>query len=603
MKNLLLFPPQWSPLSPHSALTLLAANLRKNGYEVDIRDLNIEFYNYILTVNYFETSLVKLDILLPSLKEQVQSEYSSNKKIDEYSVDFNVKASQYMKIRNLREKERNKVDSILKFLPFALKVLKDKNEFYSLDLYTKALVLVEQALNIISLPFFPAELGMHDYVNPVFKFTFEEIKKYCNDKSLNMFYDFYEKVVPSITEEKHDIIGISIGSSSQLIPGLTLAMMLKLKSNAHITIGGNYISRITEAISKTPEFFEMFADSIIFEEGERPLLELVKCLDNKLSLDHVPNVMYINCNGNIQTNKSCEPLKFNDAPTQDLTGFNFQDYLMPEIVLPIHASRGCYWKKCTFCDHDFGQTYNVKNIDKLISEIKELQDKFGISYFEFIDEAISASYLKKMSEKILEAGLKINWYCNARLEANLTKEVLELARSAGLRMILWGFESGSKRIMDLINKGIDTDKRLDILKTANDADIWNFAYIFFGFPTETQEDALETVNAVCENTDVIHAYGKSIFSLGKHALMRMNPEKFGITKFSVEEEPFSSNCSYKVESTLGASEIEQINQSFIKRSMENYQSNAWMFITYRETLFLYICKYGAEAVKSMKCPF
>jgi hypothetical protein len=603
MNNLLIFPPQWSPLSPHSALTLLAANLRANGYDVNVRDLNIEFYNYILTSDYLEKTFEKINPLEDILKEQVAREYSSTKKLEEYSQEFNINASKFLQIRNLKQKDKTVIENILNLLPYAIRVMKDKEEFYSLDLFSKALILINQALNIISLPYFPSELSMHDYMNPVFKFNFDEIKKYCFDRSLNMFYDFYEQAVPSILDKNHDLIGISISSYSQFIPGLTLAALLKSGSDAHVNIGGNYISRITDTIAKYPEFFELFAHSVIFEEGERPLEELVKCLDSKLCLDQVSSLIYPAKSGEIKVNPKAAPLKFNEAPIQDLTGFNFNDYLMPEIVLPIHASRGCYWKKCTFCDHDFGQTYNVKDVDKLINEIKELQDKYGISHFEFIDEAISAPYLKKMSEKILEAGLKINWYCNARLESNLTKDILELARQAGLRMILWGYESGSRRIMELINKGVDTDKRLDILKAASDADIWNFAYIFFGFPTETEQDAMDTVDAVCNNTDVFHAYGRSIFSLGKHALMKLDPEKFGITNLSLEEEPFSSNCSYNIESSLSKEEQDQVIQMFLQKSITNYPSTAWMYITYRETLFLYICKYGADAVKTMKSPF
>jgi len=602
MKNLLIFPPQWSPLSPHSAPTMLAANLRTNGYEVDIRDLSIEFYNNILTPDYLRKSIEKLYKQEDFLKENIRKEFFDGNKIDDYSLEFNINAKKLLKINNLKG-NKYKIENIIDFLPYALKIVKDKDKFYSLHMFFKAFAVINQTLNIISSSYFPAEITLHDYKNPVFKFTYEEIKKHCFDKSLNMFYDFYEAIVPSITGQNYDMIGITISSSSQFIPGLTFAALLKSNTNAHINIGGNYISRITDTLQKYPEFFELFADSVIYEEGERPLLELVKCLDNRSCLDQVSSLIYLDNDGGVKITEKVPPLKFNESPIPDLTGFNLQDYLMPEIVMPIHASRGCYWKKCTFCDHDFGQTYNVKDIDKLINEIKELQDKFGISHFEFIDEAISAPYLKKMSEKILDAGLDINWYCNARTESNLTKDVLEVARKAGLRMILWGYESGSKRIMELVNKGVDIDKRIEILKTASDADIWNFAYIFFGFPTETREEAMETVNNVIDNTDIFHAYGKSIFTLGKHALMKINPEKYGITNLSLEEEPFSSNCFYEIKTALNEGEMDEIQKLFLQKSVENYPSSVWMYIAYRETLFLYICKYGADVVKNMECPF
>ena len=70
-------------------------------------------------------------------------------------------------------------------------------------------------------------------------------------------------------------------------------------------------------------------------------------------------------------------------------------------------------------------------------------------------------------------------------------------------MIMWGLESGSDEVMTLINKGIDLNKRFEILKNSNDANIWNFAFIFFGFPTETVEDAKKTVDMLVKYKDII----------------------------------------------------------------------------------------------------
>ncbi|MFH0703170.1 MAG: radical SAM protein [bacterium] len=600
MNNFLLFPPQWSPLSPHFALTSIAAHLRQNNHKVEIRDLNIEFYNYVLTPEYLRTSLEKTFDMEQELKDTVSKEYSLDNL--EYPPEFHINAKKFLKINELREKKFDEIIDVLKLLPFAVKVMKDKKDFYSLNLLSRAFIILDKALNMLSLPYYPAELSLHDYINPALKFCFQDMKNYCLNESQNMFYNFYNEIIPSIIEKKPDYIGISIGAYSQVIPGLTLAAILKCRTKAHINIGGNYFSRVINAFYKNPEFFEIFAHSIIVEEGEKPVIELLEYLKGQLDIKQVSSLIYLE-NNEVKVNPKNYPLKLNEMITQDLEGFCFEKYLMPEIVLPIQASRGCYWKKCTFCDHDFGQTYNIKDINKLVNEIKELNEKFGISYFEFIDEAINANYLKNFSEKILESGLKINWYCNARLETSLTKDILKLARQAGLRMILWGLESGSDRIMELINKGIDIDKRLEILRDAKEADIWNFAYIFFGFPTETKQDAFDTIDIICQNTDIISAYGRSRFSLGKHALIKNDPEKFGIIKLSEEEEEFSSNCSYKASLGLTNNELDEIIDYFTRKSIKSYNNPVWMYIRYRETLFLYICKYGIETVKRIKMPF
>ncbi|MCK7484543.1 MAG: hypothetical protein MZU97_02600 [Bacillus subtilis] len=86
------------------------------------------------------------------------------------------------------------------------------------------------------MPYYPYDFNLHDYINPILKFTYDEIYKYSTDRKLNMFFDFYDEVLPPIINENPDYIGISIGSYSQVIPGLTMAKILKEKTNGILTL-------------------------------------------------------------------------------------------------------------------------------------------------------------------------------------------------------------------------------------------------------------------------------------------------------------------------------------------------------------------------------
>ena len=55
---------------------------------------------------------------------------------------------------------------------------------------------------------------------------------------------------------------------------------------------------------------------------------------------------------------------------------------------------------------------------------------------------------------------------------------LKKAYDSGLKMVLWGLESGSKKIMDLINKGVPFETRIDVMRNSANAGIFNFAFIF-----------------------------------------------------------------------------------------------------------------------------
>jgi len=600
MKTLLIFPPQWIPLNPHFSIASLAGQLRKNGHEVKIRDINVEFYNHILTKSYLTNAINTAFEMEKTLFEDLSKEYCEGKDASDYPEDFQKKLIKYNKIKYFKQNKMEQVVNIPDSIAEAVNIMKTKEKFYVPELLILALNNIDLALQLASLPYMPANLEFFNYHNQYFKLTFESIKKCCTDKLTNMFIDYYNLILPSLVKEKPDLIGISVNSSTQIVPSLTLSNLLKQRlPDCHINIGGNFFGRVVEALKDNPEFFELYCDSVSVQEGEKPIVELARHVEGKIPIDQVPNLVYCE-NNTVKQTEVIVPLKLNEMQFPDLEGFPLDMYLTPDIVLSIQASRGCYWRKCTFCDHDFGQNYNIKDVDRLVAEIKNVNEKYRISHFEFIDESISPKYLKEMSAKVLESGLKINWFNNARLEREFSPEILNLAGKAGLRMVLWGVESGSKRIMDLINKGIDLDKRFDVLRDAINAGIWNFAFIFFGFPSETREEAMMTIKMLCENTDIISSYGRSIFTLGKHTRLRDNPEKFFITEILANKEEFSPSYSFKTSCGMNAKEIFEVAELCTQECNNAYGSPLWMHIRYREILFLYVSKHGAQKVQNWK---
>ena len=77
--------------------------------------------------------------------------------------------------------------------------------------------------------------------------------------------------------------------------------MLKKETNAHVNIGGNHFGRVTDSLEKYPEFFELFCDSLLVEEGEIPVIELAKYINGEQEIEKVPNLMYVK-DGKVQFN-------------------------------------------------------------------------------------------------------------------------------------------------------------------------------------------------------------------------------------------------------------------------------------------------------------
>lgn len=595
-KMLLIFPPQWTPISPHFAIPSLIGQIKESGFQAEAMDLNIDFFNEILNPKNLELSVTKAKIIFDDLKKNLLNVFVMDKSAEKYTLEEQIFLYRYNKIKKFLETKKDVINLVPKFINEAKDIIKGE-KFYNPKTLIQAINMIDLALEMASLPYLPTKVEFEGVQNPFFKFNYESIKYFVLDDKTNIFKEFYKKQLDEIKAKNADFIAISLNSSSQIVPGLTLTYMLKKETNAHINIGGNFFGRIADSLMKHKEFFEIFADSVSVEEGEGPIVEVAKFVNGLLPIEKVPNLLYLK-DGVVRKNEKMAPIKLDKMANMDLSDYDFSKYFTPKVVLPYQSSRGCYWGKCSFCDQDFGQNFNVKNTEKVIKEFIEFKEKYNITSFEFIDESVSPVYLAELSDKLKNNDIKISYFIDARLETGFSKEVLEQAQKNGLKMILWGLESGSIPVMKLINKGIDLDKRFEILKNAKEAGIWNFAFIFFGFPTETKEDAKLTVEMLVNNKDIIHSYGRSVYTMGRHSKLADDPEKYGMLKIYPAEEEFSPNINFDCIG-MNKKELKEILDYCLVECSKAYKNPVWMYLRYREWLFLYIDKFGADVVQKL----
>ena len=78
---------------------------------------------------------------------------------------------------------------------------------------------------------------------------------------------------------------------------------------------------------------------------------------------------------------------------------------------------------------------------------------------------------------------------------------------------MWGLESASQRLLDLMRKGTNAQKIAAILNSASEAGIWNLLFLIFGFPTETKAEWLGTLDFLESIRESVHALSRSRFIL------------------------------------------------------------------------------------------
>jgi hypothetical protein len=219
-----------------------------------------------------------------------------------------------------------------------------------------------------------------------------------------------------------------------------------------------------------------------------------------------------------------------------------------------------------------------------------LAQAHGVRHFFFSDEALSPRMLSALSAELIQRGADLEWTCCARFEPGIRARLLRQMREAGCRMVLYGLESGSQRVLDRMDKGIKLSTAQRILKEGAEAGIWNHIFFFFGFPGETEWDARETVRFFRANRESIHSVCTGTFLLERDSQVAADPEGFGIARVLPPGtgRDLAYYYDYEVRSGIDARRAEEIEAQFIDSLSVREVPQAYFHDVYR---FLYACRF------------
>lgn len=335
-----------------------------------------------------------------------------------------------------------------------------------------------------------------------------------------------EEYASSLIADGPAAVGISVCYTQQVWMALCLGKAIKRRTNTPVIFGGTFFNH--RARQFAGEHREA-VDFVVQGEGELPLRRLLEKLPQK---DAVPGVIF--CAGEETVDPPAEFVHDLDLLGHpDFSGLKLSRYYTPQPVIPVLTSRGCYWHRCSFCTHykSAGNTYRKHSIGYVVEELRRHADA-GVEYFSFLDEMIAPQRFVQLAEGISKAGLKIHYYALAKPVKGFTREVLDRMRESGCEYILWGLESGSQRLLDLMNKGTKLPEVADVLQLAYAAGIFNHVFVLLGFPTETKEDLFDTFRFLDANKNAIQGVQNCMFNLMEDSPVFDHPEKFSITSMS-----------------------------------------------------------------------
>jgi anaerobic magnesium-protoporphyrin IX monomethyl ester cyclase len=293
-----------------------------------------------------------------------------------------------------------------------------------------------------------------------------------------------------------DVVGVT---STTLLYNSAKGIMVAAKEahpSAVTMIGGSHASFWDEnALNECPSI-----DIVVRREGEMTLLELLQLIEAKKGFTGVLGITYRAPDGKIIRNEDrpflhdLDSLPFPAFHLLPLESF----HRMGKTIFPLTTSRGCVqW--CDFCStvRMFGRGYRMHSSKSVVDQIEMLHNKYGESQFTFYDDAftINRQHVMDMCADLKTRKLNVEWDCETRVDA-VDKELLETMRKAGCITVWFGVESGSEKILGVMNKKIKKDQVREAFKTAQKAGLMTIASAVLGFPGETEETAWETINFI-----------------------------------------------------------------------------------------------------------
>lgn len=195
----------------------------------------------------------------------------------------------------------------------------------------------------------------------------------------------------------------------------------------------------------------------------------------------------------------------------DYSGLPFDRYLSPGRILPYAASYGCYWKRCRFCpDYAEKSCYQARSAEEAVDELSGLIDTYNPALVHLLDNAISPPLLRRLTK----TDHTIPWYGFARFEKDL--EDIDFCRElkqSGCVMLKLGLESGSQKVLDQLDKGINLERAATVLNNLYRCGIGTYVYLLFGTPAETEADAMMTLDFVRSHHQAITFFNLAIFNM------------------------------------------------------------------------------------------
>jgi len=325
------------------------------------------------------------------------------------------------------------------------------------------------------------------------------LKSYGYDVTLyDSTFKSFEDQKKFISEMKPDVIGIYCNLMTKLnvIPLMKFIKSDEVLNRIRIVLGG------PEPPHHADKFLEVGADFVVEGEGEETMKEICELISlGNSDFEKVNGIIYKGSNGYVIKTPPREKIRNIDVlPMPDRDGIDLRMYLETwknkhgYNSVSINTMRGCPYT-CKWCSHNvYGSTYKRRSPQKVAEELKLIMDKYNPDYFWFTDDVftISHKWLFELEDVLKMMNLKIRFECISRSD-RLNAQVFESLKNLGCIRIWIGAESGSQKVLDLMDRRVNAVQVREMIIMAKEYGIETGTFIMLGYPGEEKSDIEETI--------------------------------------------------------------------------------------------------------------
>lgn len=311
-----------------------------------------------------------------------------------------------------------------------------------------------------------------------------------------------------------DLIGIT---AMTFEAGEATSLISRLKAECPeipIVIGGPHATTVGPDL-----LYQINADYLVTGEGEDTLVDLLNGLEGKREISKIMGLAWRNAANEVIFNGVRPYIEDLDRLGVDWEAIEPREYFgiwnrnamlyfgHSNRRLPVFTSRGCPMR-CTYCCKALGRKYRTRSIDRVVTEMIELRDRYDVHEFELTEDILNLDMqrAKDFMREIIDRKLGCHLTIPSGLRADrMDDELLSLMVKAGIYYIGYAIESASDRIQELVRKKVDLKRAREVVNMTAERRVVTGTNFMFGFPGETKEELDQTVEyAISLSNHIAH---------------------------------------------------------------------------------------------------